>query len=222
MLSLGKAIGLPLLVALGLMAFAAAAAQAEEFTIEGKTFAELKIEEEEFEEEATSTMTLAIAKLGGRVNCLLRTVDFPQNFFLWLTGGKTHRLVLYTMCTVLDNNNNELPCTVAEPIDISILSSRTSLGGKTYEVFTPSEGGTLGTLSMEGEECLLPAEAELKGTFAAETEAGERVKQPLTFSPEIEALLKTGMSYGAHKATLTGKTLMWLSGSNEGKEWGYK
>jgi hypothetical protein len=218
-------LGLSFVAALSLMAIGAVAAQAEEFTIEGKTFAELKIEQEEFEEVAVSEFyALEVPTLKSTINCRLRTIDRPQSLLLWLTGGRTHRLVLLTMCTVLDALGNELPCTVREPIDLRILARRVPHAGKFYEVFEASEEGKeLGTLEFEkATGCPLPLKLVMKGTFAAETEEGERVEQGLTYSAAINKLLATKLLVGANEATTTGKTKMTLFGVNKGKKWGYK
>jgi hypothetical protein len=220
-----RILGLSLVAAFSLMAVGVVAAQAEEFTIEGKTFAELKIEEEEFEEVAVSEFyALKVAALNTTINCRLRTVDHPQSLLLRILGGRTHRLVLLTMCTVLDAAGNELPCTVREPIDLRLLARRVPHAGRFYEVFEPSEEGKeLGTVEFEkGTGCALPLKLVMKGSFAAETEEGERVEQGLGYSAAINKLLETKLLVGVNEATTTGTTKMTLFGANKGKKWGYK
>lgn len=216
-----KILGLSLLIALGASACTAALAQAAEFKIEGISFLELGIEQEELQEEATSeTFTFDIPP-GAKINCLLRTLTSPQSWALWFSGGNTHRLLSLTMCTVLDAMNNELPCTVVEPLHFKILGSRVSHAGKVYELLEGSEGGAMGTLRLEGAICALPREFAVTGTLAAETEEGERVEQTLTYSPAINALLGTKLFFGKREAGVSGKTVVKLAGKNKGKKWGY-
>lgn len=215
-----------LLIAVGLIVFAPAA-EAEDFRIEGKTFKELELKEEAFAEEATSTMSISSAGLGSIINCTARAVDQPVSRLLWFNfiGGRTHRRVLLTMCTVLDRTTGaELPCTVSEPVEwleLGNLIFPTPI--RLFETYKPStEGGAFGVVKLKGEKCVLPTELKLTGTYAAEMETGERVEQSLTFNAEAEKLGETAFFIGGKAATITGKTKARLSGANKGKKWGYE
>lgn len=219
---LPRKVALLFLAALAVVACSAGLAHAAEYKIEGKSFAELKIEQEEFEETATSEFITFTIPPGARVNCRLSRVTSPTGLFLAfnLFTPNSHRLIVGTMCTVLDAMNNELPCTVVEPFDIKVLATIVVQGGKNYELMEGSEKGTLGTLKLEGAECSLPKTLSVTGTLGAETEAGERVEQPRTYSSEINKLLGAKLFFGTKEVGISGKTVVTLVGKNKGKKWG--
>jgi hypothetical protein len=70
------------------------------------------------------------------------------------------------------------------------------------------------------ELCARAGEYALEGRFAGEMEHGERVKQPVAFSPRISEEAGTKLTFGAKTATVEGKFEQALAGENSGQRAG--
>ena len=95
-----------------------------------------------------------------------------------------------------------------------------------YVQMAPPSGTILATAKFEKdeeEECLLGGTSwNLTGTTAAETDepGSEMIEYPFKFSPTINGLSKTGMTFLSKSTSFEGTLNLALSGPNKGKAWG--
>lgn len=198
---------------LGTLAATASAAQAAEFTIEGKTLLERSIEKEAI---AGSGGPLAISLVHSGI---LIEIDCASS----LVGGGEIKPKGLTQLTV-----SFFECELfVNEIDLSGLCQITSMAippvtgqlvaqeGGIYNVFTAATilKFTVTKVSEEIAFCPLEGENGMSGSIAGLTEEGERTEQPLSLSP-------VNLFYGeAPVELLESELTLALAGKNPGKPW---
>jgi hypothetical protein len=211
-----KVLGLSLLAALSLMVFATGAHADGEFKIGGKTFGELKIEEESFTGSLSESFNfLVAAALPFQINCSKLAVSKGT----LLLKGESHATFTLSECVAKEDKSpfSQISCTVA-PIELAALGIVDSIGGTAYLLFTPSNGTSFGNVELSGGFCTLTGSYPLKGSFAAEA-GGEAESVALAIlTSKTEGPLGDGLTFGESKASLTGKMSVSLSGANKGKK----
>lgn len=226
-------LGLCLVAALGMLALAASAAQAEgEFKIEGKTLTELKITEESLEGKAAAGEAGLYKLLIGALNLtILCTAVELRGAARILPGGVIHAITLYLNCTAREDKAGEAEiksCTVTDTeaeampgmFSITLLGNVVTLGASRFLIVKPSVGTTLATIVLKGESCALPEKTELKGTYAAAIGTEAKELSLTSVGAKLEEELKVGLTFGKNKATVSGTTLEELTGSHKGQKWG--
>lgn len=210
-----RVLGLAVLATLFLIPLTASAKGEGEFKVGGKTFAELKIEEESISSSIDGVFSLLVAaKAPYQLNCS----ELALNGGSILLKGILHGTLALTKCTVLEDESpfGEVSCTV-DPIEAKVLASIVLHGGHTYLLFTLSSGTVFTTVKLLGNFCSLAKESSLEGSFAVEVDA-EAVSPKLTLvNSTTEVLLGDSMTLAGSKASPTGTILVSLSGSNKGK-----
>jgi hypothetical protein len=213
-------LGLSILVALGLMAFSAAGAQASEWTVGGKTLKELGMKSETFE---SNVSAFKFAWGGIEISCSEHGTGtiYP--------GGTSTSQVTLSKCKI---PGAEEACKVKNvPVEREFAGTLSKDG--TYESFTSMGGSNVATFTVEegSESCILLSHSSsetvyINGSFAGEVGA-DAIQTPLIFSQAIENAAKTaGLIKGLEsnmwalhpytKGTGTQK----LTGANSGKSWG--
>lgn len=214
-----KILGLSLLIALCAMATIATGAQAEgDWKIGGEFFQELEIKEASVTGSAGETFTLTIPWYEAEIECTVVSLETAKI----LANGGSEGILRFKACTILGSPFIKETCKVIEPIQFKIKDLLIVHKSKIYDLLSPSEAGKPFTTIefKEGTECPLPLKNEVTGSFVGETEAGQRVKQPLTFNSTVDKLFPSDtLSFGGHPATLKGKAVMELASPYAGKEW---
>jgi hypothetical protein len=214
-----KLTGLLSLAVMALAVFSATAQAKEEFTIGGKTFAELKITEETVSAEAVGAATLLPLFMGIEIKCGMRALDN-----IVMLGTQMHGLLDWSGCTMLEDIGGQLAeipnCPVAN-FTTRFLAVVRSVPGAVFLLFQPTEKGTFGTIKIggESEECALPKEMKITGSYMAEL-GKESIKQTIKPGLESELFPEDVLKMGASKAKLTDTLVLSLSGANKGKAWG--
>jgi hypothetical protein len=223
-----KVLGLSILAALGLMAFTAAGAQGAlfntgEWLIAGKTLKELKVEKETiFMESEDHDTYFLILKLELIVECLKFS---GTGYILPLGHGDVD--LFFEECEVLDHKKNKIDCEV-EDFWAKLLAQVILHGpdGKElpYILFSALEkSGIIAIIRMFGEECVLPEEAAITGSFVAHvTNPLEDVELQLILVNETSLLLfpEHRLKYGFHEVHLFLNALAHLTGKYVGQPWG--
>jgi len=204
-----------LLAALTLCTLAVGSAQAASlgWSIEGETFAELELEEEEVSV-AGESLVLSISEPEATISC--EKVEGSGSLIATASSKVTVEL---GECAV-----EPAGCTV-KSITLKVKIEPVEIGSYFYyKVESLEEGKPLATISASGKECILPEKGEITGTAAAEAQADDFAEHPVTFSGEIsekaneelEAEEKSAFSlmYGKQAATLSGEFTLALSGAN--------
>lgn len=206
------------IVAIALLAMAATAQAKGEWKIAEQTMDTLEASEASIFGTATETFKLSVAWYASEIECSTLGTEAPTKIFV---GGTSEAILKFSSCQVLGPPFVAETCKVVEPIELKVAGELLLHGTKTYELFKPATGESLGSIKFkEGTECPLPLINELKGTFVGETEAGERKEQPLAFSSTIEALFGSdSLSFGTHPATLKGKSTWALAAGYKGLKW---
>lgn len=96
------------------------------------------------------------------------------------------------------------------------------IGGNFYEKFTPAEGETFTTITVEG--CAIAGTYKFTGSLFGQLEkAGvSLVCQPITFSKAIQETAGGVLHFGPEKAFVIGAAKFCLSGANAGKKFSFK
>ncbi len=210
--------GLALFAMLALGAFSAGAAQATEWTIDGKPLSSLGGQEEVWGEGGPFELEFPVFYSGDGVMIVCEEEEHEGNI---LAGGTGDVTVQFSGC--------EMPgmtevCQV-EPIQAELETELTEVGDIVYQVFTPTpyweEEDILFLVELVGEECVMNGHWEYSGSFAAELEAEaggpEAVEQPLSFSRAISeaagASMKLGRTFPYFDASFTdGESVQLLGG----------
>lgn len=158
--------------------FAASAAKAgaepSEWTLEGETFAELEIKEEEVSLKG-GPLSFEFVLSGVKATC--NNIEGGGTLFQGGTDAITGTL---SSCEV-----PKLPkCKITKPVPLTVKSELFQTGGAFYDKFEAlKSGGPLAVITTE--ECILPKEIEVTGTVAAEVPQEELVEPPIKFSAEL-------------------------------------
>lgn len=216
-----KILGLSLIAAIALLAISAVAAQAEgEWKIGGKTFSELKIEEESLNASLDGIFTYTVPSLSLEIKCL--KMDSLKGRVLLKGAGELS--VLFLECTFFaGKSHEELKACAVKDVSVNLSSSIVLHAGKNYLLFRPlGEKTAFLTYTFEGnEECPIAGTGHaVGGSFAVDLEA-EKVTQTLKLgNSTADALLGDEANLVGAKVALAGTLLLSLSGARAGKTWG--
>jgi hypothetical protein len=206
------------LAALGLVAFAAAGAQAE-WLIEKKALTGIELIK-------VTQHTEALLLVPGQnliIHCKELTSVLGDLSVLDGTGGLllASAELLYKLCTTLQKNELKEGCKPAEPIVAKVLGHLILHGEAnklTYILFEPDGGDTFATVKYNGATCSLPETNKIKGKVVAEclnekletkaqTGIDECLKEMLKhlIQEAPETLFPTDvLTYGTNQALLDG------------------
>lgn len=217
-----KVLGLALLSALSMMAFAVAGAQAQlpgesklgSVTVGGVPATELP---------ATATGTqngagsLLVPGRNLKLECKTGHVSEGKINNSTDASGK----VTFLECVSLDlEKGTALPC---ETVGLGTISATALLlpilhGGVNYVLAEPQSGTSFTTVEYkEGTECALPLKNPVTGSITAQTSELEGVSPTLTFSPEIQLLTGDVLRYGGFASYIHANATVKLTGAHEGK-----
>ncbi len=192
----------------------------KEWKIDGKTLTELELKKEAVFGAASTAFTLTDQWFVGlEVSC--ETLTLEGAIF---QGGQGQVAGLLESCGIFIEGNPVETCEVEEPVNLKLATSKLLSHGKvTYHLLSPLVGTTLFTVGFKPIEegpCYLGEFFEYQGSIVGETENGERINQPLTFSSAISSLFPSdALNLGISPAALEGKASLSLSGASKGKPW---
>jgi len=191
---------------LGLMAFTAFAAQAENLSDGGKEGLFLVLLLAAL---ATLGVTFSITQVGtetilapGRVDILCTTGTGTGEFH-----NDKDALATLTLsgCTAWQpvglgqKHVTKVGCTVKEPIVMKVLILPKKHEGEPYILLEPQGGeATFTTYFLEGPECPLTKENKITGSFVFLMHSEDAVEQLLLASEEIQKLFQTSATLGDH------------------------
>jgi hypothetical protein len=199
-----RAFGLALMAALGLMAFTAVAAQAEEpvgtpgsFLVKGeKTLAKLGVT---FSATQLGTGTLLVP---GRVDILCTsgtaTGEFHNESDV-LVEATFSGCTPWQPVTVLGASHvTKVACTVAQPIVAKALGKPRLHNGGKYVLLEGTAGANqlFASVLLEGPECPLTKHNEVKGSVVAQIDNSDTTEPTLLFSHTIQKLFQIGTTEG--------------------------
>jgi hypothetical protein len=205
---------------------AVATAQAGEFRLKGKTFAELGIKEETFEAVASET-TLSVPEIGLEIQC-----QSGQRLGYTLTGGGSnlHSILHhigcvaggYPGCTIFNRLEEGTPVEEGK-ITVEATGELASLGKKHYGV---AKSEHFGTIYLEGAKCSLPEENAISGSTAILLPKAleELVKQPFAYLTKAEEKeLGIALFCDELPAYVEGpEGVQFLTGPNKGQTFGFE
>jgi len=211
---LSKTLGLSLLAALSLMAFAVSSAQAGEIQVGGSTTLAAGAS---FNGEQIGSGTLLVKALSIEILCekgtYVANVTNPGPPLATFSATLT-----FSKCKVFPINaageltsKEALPCIVEEPIVAKGNGEVVLHEGDSYLLAKSAEGVPFTTIKFSGEECTLPLKNEVKGSQAIKVLTGDLNLGPAVVEPELEAsdaiqeLLKDELLFGKNKSFLMGK-----------------
>jgi hypothetical protein len=214
-----RLLGLVVVAALGVMAFAASAqAVAPGFLINKKPVGSLlalvtgKIE-------AGTVGTIKVAGLNFELNCTSFTTHEGH------ISSNTHAkaVLLYTGCSTLSLSAlTEMDCHVQEPVtaEALLLPAETTAGGPAILAESIKALVTLhlkGTPVLKEKPCIWPLDNTITGTACFEiTPATNDTKLPLLIAGAICSGSVDELKYGSQTATLEGKAELLLTGPHHG------
>ncbi len=129
------------------------------------------------------------------------------------------RVLVTTKCQILIGEKESPVCKLAEPIEAPTEGELFSHEGKTYFRVKPETGETLMTLKISNEECALPEEIPIKGSFVLEDPTLEEEKEEHVFTPNHKGLFSDKLTYGGNEVFLEAEMGIVLAAPNEGKAW---
>lgn len=219
-----RVLGTAILAALFLMALTAGAAQAEgEWTIGGKTLAELKVGEESLTGslDGAFTYTQALVTPG---DFTIKCSQFELTKGKLLAKGLADIAFLFTKCALfpLTKPEEEVSSCIVSEVKINASGLATLHSTKKFIVFEPSgETPTLSYTIQKETECpLLAGEFLVQGSFSAEAATGKVTQALVLGNKEVDSLLGTKLARGTTTPTISATLLLSLSGANKSKEWG--
>jgi hypothetical protein len=201
-----KIIGLAVMAALAISAFASASASAATWTVEGAKL-----------EEGTAKGVSASAKLKTGTTAVLEGELLGQEFVLTSTTLSSSSGTIFQEGTkakdsgVLEFSGLSVDkpsptCAVESPIKTKSLTSELvdhSGSTKAYDKFFPEEGEVFATIKVSG--CAVAGSYNVKGVVYGEAEAWgvSLASQPLKFNPTINATLGGSLTLGTKAAKLS-------------------
>jgi hypothetical protein len=213
------------LLALGLTALSAIAAEAFEWRIEGSTMKALGLKEETKTSEGGSfLLDTVIAKVEVEIECEKET-DTGKVFSELLGAGKEgtgeETMSFSGKCKVV----KPAGCTINEPIQVAAKTRLAEYEKVMYEVYEPLAAGVFGQVTIG--VCAQKGTYKLEGAFCGEVEPllTELVEQPVRFSQaRLEICVGKGkiadFTLEAAHMALSGNSKRKLSGANAFKKWG--
>jgi len=215
---LSKTIGLALLAALSLMAFAVASAQAGEIQVGGTAALATGTS---VSGEQIGSGTLLVKALSIEILCETGTAAGKV-----ISGplGTAEATLTFSKCKVFPINaageltsKEALPCIVEEPIVAKGSGEVVLHEGRSYLLAKSAEGVPFTIIKFSGAECTLPLKNEVKGTQAIKVVTGDLNVGVAVVEPELEAtdaiqeLLKAELLFGKNKSFLIGKAKVKVS-----------
>ncbi len=203
---IAKPLFLSLAACLGLMAFTAVAAQAENLSDGGKA-AKFLVEKnaalsvgKTFEANQIGTGTLLVP---GRVDilCTKGIITGKVNSETDASGTASFTgCTTWQPVTVLGASHTiKTPCTVKEPIVGEGLALPKKHEGASYILLEPKEGSALfTTIFFEGPECPLTKENKVTGSAVGLIDNNDTVEPTLLFNHTIQKLFQTSATLGDH------------------------
>jgi len=202
-----RAFGLALMAALGLMAFSAVAAQAEEKLVDGGKAAKFLINKNAalatlgvtFEANQVGAGTLLVP---GRVDILCQKGTATGEFH-----NETDALVTATFTECLtwqpvplgETHKTHVECTVKEPITAKALVIPKKHEGKFYLLLeAEGEAKLFTTIFLEGAPCPLTKENKVTGSLHVEIDNNETTEPLLLFGHGIQLLFQPTTTTGNH------------------------
>jgi hypothetical protein len=189
---------------LGLMAFTAVAAQAENLSDGGKTGSFLVNKEKAlvklgvtFSATQEGVGTLLVP---GRVDILCKVGTALGEFH---NENDALAEATFSQCTAWQpvalnlTHKIAVPCTVKEPIVMKGLLIPKKHEGAPY-ILLGGEEGSLATVLMEGPECPLTKTNEVKGSLVVQIDNNDTVEPSLLFGEEIQKLFQATSTTGDH------------------------
>jgi hypothetical protein len=223
-----RAFGLAIMAALGLMAFTAVAAQAEDLT-DGGTAGSFTIL-------GLAGLVAGLTATGKQVGVgkLLvpgrnLTIECKKGEVLegkLVSTTEATGTVLFKECAalVLSKETEEVAgCIVTNGKDITanaVVLAKLH-GGELFLLFEPAPGKIFTTLEFEsGKGCALPLKNEVKGTLAAlDDKPIEEVTHLILFSQSIQKLLGDKLLFGTFESFVDGDADLSLLGTHLGCKW---
>jgi hypothetical protein len=218
-----RLLGLLVVAALGVMAFAASAqAVAPGFLINKKPVGAL-LATAEGKLESVGTMKVPILKF--ELNCTAMTTD--EGHISSNTHGKA--ILLYTGCTALDLSAlptiTEFDCHVTEPIKAEALLLPTETDSGEPAILAEGIKALVvlhlkGTPLLKEKICVLPLDNTVTGTACFEVTLGSNDTVLPLVIPNATCAAADELKYGGQKATLEGAAELLLNGAHNGKTLG--
>jgi hypothetical protein len=238
-----KAFGLTLMAVIGLMAFAALGAQAENLTPTTHAHGDFLVL-------GSSALAVGVKLTGEQVGEGSFLIPNKSFEFVCKKGivtsaeikaglGEAHASVEFKECKVFKITNTHpyilegeiTPCTNAlvQPITANFIVLVVKHGGEVYLVgeplTNPLGGGSFTTIEFSPSTCALPEAATIKGTIGAKRDnANSQLTHTLDLKTsetlvngqgthDVQLLLGTALSYGGNLAYITGKVNVFTTGA---------
>jgi hypothetical protein len=227
-----RAFGLAIVAALGLMAFSAVAAQAENLTDGGKAALFEILKSSALVPGATFTGKLEkwtdglvhefILVEKSNLAILCSQIDIEEGKFL--SDKEALAKVRLLECRVFNfAGTEEVPgcfITNSKSIVFSYIILPKKHEGESFLLFEP-DGAIFTIIEFEKEKgCPLPIKNEIKGTFGALVKEKEAVVHLITFSAAIQTLLGDKATFGVNPLVIDSNWLLELTGIHKGCSWG--
>jgi hypothetical protein len=219
-----KVIGLAVMAALAISAFASATASAHQWTIEGETLSKIKGEGTANGTGVTASAMTPFTLTGtvlGKKFVLTSTTLVADEAIIFQEGNvaKDEETLTFSGLTV----DEPAGCSVESPITTKRVTSTviTHTGNNhVFTTFKPEEGEVFATIKVSG--CAIAGSYNVKGEVGAEGDEWgvETVDQPLKFSNAIQTTLGLSLLLGTSAAELTGEATVTLTGGFAGKKFG--
>jgi hypothetical protein len=220
-----RAFGLTVMAALGLMAFTAVAAQAENLTDGGKAGLFQILENSALVKGATLTGKseghIRILEPGRNLTILCGKLDFLEGKFL--SDQEALVVILYLECVALifSNETEKVPgCNlVGGDITTVLRALAKKHEGKSY-ILLEGDPTTIGTIEYEsGKGCPLPLKNTVLGSVVGEVKTVEG-GQLLQFNEAIQKLFPGDkINYGTFELILDASIVLELTGTHAGCSW---
>jgi hypothetical protein len=228
-----KALGLCLVAALGLMAFGAAGAQAQNGWLVNQAFIGAT---QSIEGALHTDATLSAEVLGVKVKILCKTLAVDDGLLFANEAAEGLATLLYSTCETFLNGSLSAVCKPAEPITANVKFKAILHNSLTYLLFEPDNSTVFTNLKFPNAGCLLKPERPIAGSFVVEclteelkTMTEDPEKRDLCLTDLVNHLIKEaspqslfgtdGLTFAGKPATLEGIAKVFLSGANKGGTW---
>jgi hypothetical protein len=129
------------------------------------------------------------------------------------------RFLIDVNCRILIGEKESAVCKLTEPVEAPTEAELFLHEGQTYLRVKPETGETLMTLKISGEECALPKEFPIKGSFVLEDPTLEKESVEQVFTPNNKGLFADKLTSGKNEVLLEGEMGITLGEGFEGKAW---
>ncbi len=219
-----RAFGLTVMAALGLVAFTAVAAQAENLTDGGKEGLFQILGSSALVTGATLTGKseghIRILEPSRNLTILCGTLDFLEGKFL--NDKEALVKILYLECVPLvfgEETEKIAGCNlVGGDITTTLLALAKKHEGKPY-ILLEGDPTTIGTIEYEsGKGCPLPLKSTIVGSVVGEVKT-VGVTQLVQFNETIQKLFQDKINYGTNELILDASLVLELTGAHVGCSW---